>query len=157
MTFDPDNPNHDPELAEYDDAFDEAPMPEGGFREPPKGTYQAVVERAVVDHPEWADFPRLQLTCNIIVGDYSGCKLFPNQSFNPKYIQYLKGTLVKMGFDPPPRPSEIRGRLEEMIGSVLELFVAAKKEGQKYANVYVNGLVRAKGEPTGQDGDDIPF
>jgi hypothetical protein len=157
MTFDPDNPNHDPDLAEYDEAFDDAPMPGGGFRTVPNGTYQAVVERALVDHPEWSDYPRLSLTCNIINGDYSGCKLFPNQSFNPDYIHFLKGTLVKMGFDPPPRPSEIRGCLASMYGRVLEIYVAEKKPDQKYANVYVNSFVRMMDEPTGHNGSDIPF
>ena len=147
---------YDPEMEEYDEFFDKAEVPEDGFRDVPTGTYQAYVDRAVFDHPDWSDYPRLQLTCKIVAGEYSGCAVFPNANVNPKYIHFLKSMLIKLGLDPPPRPSEISGYLKEMLNRVLEVYVAPKKEDSKYANCYVNRFIRMMDNPSNTGSGDEP-
>jgi hypothetical protein len=142
---------YDPEMEEFDKSFDDAEEPEDGFREVPEGTYQAYVDRAVFDQPDWADYRRLQLTCKIISGPYEGATVFPSANVNPDYIKYLKAMLIKMGMDPVPRPSEILGRLPDMLNRILEVYVAKKKEGSKYANCYVNRFVKMLGDRTSDD------
>jgi hypothetical protein len=145
-------------MAQYDEDFDNAETPESGFREVPSGTYQAYVDRAVFDTPQWSHYPVLQLTCKITSGEYAGCAVFPSASCDPEYIHYLKGMLVKLGFEQPPRPSEIRGKLREMLDRVIEIYVAPKKEGKKYANCYVNRFVGMRDiEDNSAVDDGMPF
>ena len=89
---------------EYDNDFEKAEMPTFEIIKP--GNYCAYVDRAEFNQPDWSDYPRLQLTCKIIGGPYDGKVLFASADCNPKYIQYLKAMLVKLGFDPPPPPSK---------------------------------------------------
>lgn len=143
---------HDPQYEDLDGHFDAAEAPDTSFREVPTGTYQVYVERAVFDQPEWSDWPRLSLTCKIISGEYEGSAVFPGSDTNPEYIKYLKATLIKMGFDPPPSPSQLPYATKDMLDRVLEVYVAPKKEGSKYANCYVNRFIRMLDEkPSGSN------
>jgi len=146
---------------DLDESFTNAPDPEDGFRTVPPGTYQVYVDRATFDCPDWdPEYPQLKLTCKVVSGDFAGCAVFPSAGCNPEYIQYLKAILVKMGMDPVPKPSEIEGRLEDMLNRVLEVAVVANKKKPEYPKVYVNRFIRMMDEGESSqtnDDDEIPF
>ena len=127
---------------EFDDDFDNTEA-HTGLEQIPPGTYQVRIDRATFEVPDWegAEYPRLNLECKVIGGERAGGMVFPNADCNPEYIKYLKGMLVKLGFNPPPKPSEISGRLEEMIDMVLEVKVVANKKNPEYPKVYINRFV----------------
>ncbi len=135
MTFDPD-------MEQYDNDFDNAEAEEG-FRDVPEGTYQAYIDTVEFNTPTWANYPLLQLNCKIIGGDFDGLTVKPKAGCDPDYIHYLKSMLVKMGYEVPPKPSQIRGELEGMLNRVLEVYVAKKKPDSKFANCYVNSYIRS--------------
>lgn len=136
---------------EFDDSFDKAEA-EDGFRDVPTGTYQVYVDRATFEVPtyEQEGYPSLQLTCKIIKGDYSGSCLFPKAGVNPDYIHHLKSMLVKMGYETPPKPSQISGELTGMLNRILEVFVT-KKNDKGFSNCYVNSFVGMLGDGVNLD------
>lgn len=145
--------------SEFDDEFDRAPTAD--FQTVPPGVYQVYVDRAIFDQPDWADYPRLQLTVKILDGEYKGQALFPSGDCNPEYIKYMKGMLVKMGFDPPPKPSELNDeKLREMLDRILEVKVSANRTRPEYPKVYINRFLRWVGddpdEPPPHDDRDYP-
>jgi hypothetical protein len=150
MTYNPDeNQPYTPEdLADYDDDFRDAPEPENVFRDVPVGTYQAYVERATIEPPnQWSDHPRLKLVCKILSGEYQGAALFPDGSFDPEYIQYLKALTVKMGFD-FKSAGEIADSLDLMLDRVLEIAVVKRKSDPTKTNHYVNRFIRMLNDPS---------
>jgi len=128
---------------EFDHDYDNTEAHTGPMSVPP-GTYQVRVDRATFQVPDWegAEYPRLNLECKIMGGKYAGQMVFPNADCNPEYIKYLKGMLIKLGFDPPPRPSEISGVLGDIIDMVLEVKVVANKKNPEYPKYYVNRFVK---------------
>lgn len=138
--------------SEFDDDFDRAEVDDFQIVDP--GVYQVCVERAVFDQPDWADYPRLNLKCKILHGPFQGQLLFASGDCNPEWIKYLKGLLVKMGFNPPPRPSEIPDRLAEMVDRVLEVKVSANRQRPEYPKVYINRFLGMLGDPPIDSGAD---
>lgn len=139
---------------EFDEDFEKAEA--ASFQIVKPGVYQVVVEQAMFNQPDWADYPRLQLVCTILHGDFQGSRLFASGDCNPEYIKYLKGMLVKVGFDPPPKPSEIEENLHKMLDRVLEVKVSENIKRPEYPKVYVNRYVRMIHENPSDD-EDIPF
>jgi hypothetical protein len=128
---------------EFDDDYDNTEAHSGPEAVTP-GTYQVRVNRATFDVPEWSKegYPRLNLECKIMGAKHTGQMVFPSADCGPKGMPHLKAMMVKMQFDPPPRPSQIGGFLPDMIDMVLEVKVAANKQRPEYPKVYLNRFVK---------------
>jgi hypothetical protein len=152
-------PHNDYDLTEYDDDYRNAEAPDMSTDEVPPGKYQAVVERAYIDGPnDYSPWHQLKLTCKIVSGPHAGRALFPGGTFNPEYIQYLKGTVSKMGLDPAPKTaSDIQHALPDMIGRVLEIAVVSRKNNPEKRNYYVNRFVQMADSVDSDPGEDVPF
>ena len=148
------------DLSQYDDDYEKAETKSYG--DLPEGTYQAWVERAWIDTPEWAFHPELKLQCRVI-GERAGAVLFVQQSFDPEWIHHLKSTVATLNLEPPvTRASEVGERLEEMLYRVLTIKVVhkpSKKDPEKkFVNCYVQGFVGMKQELMGEgELDDLGF
>lgn len=145
MTYNPD------ELSEYDADWDSTKEPDNGYRDVKPGTYQAFIERAYIDLNDYDNCHQLRLQLSILSGEFSGCKLFCKNSFNPKPIEalngvapiaYLKSAISKMKLEPPvTSASEVGDRLDEMLDRVMEVTVKAGKD-PRYPKVYLNRFVK---------------
>jgi hypothetical protein len=151
-------------MAKYDEEYQNAEAPKYGLI--PAGKYQAWIEKAYIDYPEWSEHPQLKLECRIMSGDYHGKVLFVQQSFDPGFIQYLKATIEAMELDPEVKSaSEIEDRCVEMLYRVMEIRVVHKPNKKDpstpHVNCYVQRYIGMRDELMGADGDpeldELPF
>ncbi len=167
MTFNPD------ELDEYNDDYANA-SDGGDFPVVAPGTYQAWVERAFIDVNDYDKCHQLNLTLEILGGEFANAKLFVRQSFNPAVIiktakgswapiEFLKQTVAKLGLDPAPTTArEVGLSVPQMLDRILEVKVVANESRPEYPKVYVQRFVAMLNDPpkrttAADDLDDVGF
>ncbi|MFC1744845.1 DUF669 domain-containing protein [Candidatus Riflebacteria bacterium] len=110
----------------------------------PGGDYKTIIERA-----EWkktdAGHPYISIKCKIIEGDYRGKYVWKNLSFSTNaQAGHAKADIQNLGQDP--------ATLEEIdLDGFLDLSVIINvktntKDGIKYSNVYIKGMVKNQDE-----------
>ena len=155
------------DLSQYDGDYESAVAP--SFGDVPQGTYQAAIERATIEPSKFSNHPDFKLMCRIMSGKQQRKCLFIKQSFDPAKIKWLKATIASLDLEPRiERASEIRERLRDMTGRVLEIGVKHTPKDDGSGEVWVNCSVKQfvcwKDQAIEQmnasldaNGDEIPF
>jgi hypothetical protein len=149
------------DLEMYDDDFDNAEAPStDDFNAPvPEGTYRCLIQKAEIRHNKYMNVPELNLTLVIdgykeAGGNHSGRWLWNANNFGDKGMNYLKGTLAKLGYE--GKLSELANSLDTLLDLWVEVGVKHKtKDNKTFVNTYINRIVDAPG--VDDNGDEIPF
>jgi len=128
-------------LADFDDAYEQVEVPErkNNFEDLPDGTYDAKVD--VVDLKETKDgTPMLSIHFVVLVGKYSGRKLFKSLVFTRQSLPYVKADLALLGFVGKPSDLQDPEKRAMMLDRRVRLGVKTKadKQGGQRQNVYIN-------------------
>lgn len=147
---------------------DDAPVEQrGGYKELPddwEGPGECI--KAEFEEEEWRGEPVgvLKLTLRVNEGDFSGCRVWPKIlmtpfSGSPDWNQRSKESLKKCGIAnfPLKSPEDFENLSRELAttGRLIR-FRHLKREGEKYAKVYINGFegfIKQESDSS----QDIPF
>lgn len=156
-------------LAAMQDAFEGAPLPEGGYELPPDGDYQAVVERFDFFEANSNGHLFLKTEMRVSSGQHQGAYASTIHDVeDPDKLGWLKKHLTMLGVQDGPLGT-LTERLEPVAGAAVEIRVKTgpgkNSDGIPYRNVYINkriGAVPVGGaKPTAStkkpSDDDIPF
>jgi hypothetical protein len=151
---------NDVDLSQYDEAYEEAEVPERDeFEEVPDGTYQVKVERVELKHSKIREDggvttggnPMLKWQLRVLNPPYAGRMIFRhNMIMTAENIAWLKSDLVMCGLD-LEKLSHLEARLSELLDVQLEVKKVTKGD---FPNVYFNSRIDV--DAKGKD-DDLPF
>jgi|10_taG_2_1085330.scaffolds.fasta_scaffold00090_23 hypothetical protein len=125
-------------LAEMDDAFANAPAPDGGVTEVPDGDYQVVVKEAFLATSQTSGNHLLKWKLKVIGPRHRGATLWRNNVIARDKMQWLKKDLAVARLNLESL-SELETRVEELKGVVMD--VRVQKNGD-FLNVWLNRFVK---------------
>lgn len=149
-------------LFDFDDALDQEfqNLPdEPTSNEVPDGKYDVRVEKVSLDKPEdETKSPRLNWQLKVVKGKHKGRMLFKTNFISDKTVAFLKNDLLTAGLKLKSL-KELKGRLPELLDTLLAVTKKAQKNAPEYYNVFINSKLDEIDEddvPV-SDGEDVPF
>lgn len=140
-------------LAEMDEAFNEAEVQLDERSEVPDGTYQVAVDKVELTHSKSGN-PMLKWELRIVGGSHRKRKLFKNSVITRNSMPYFKKDLIVAGLV-LKNLSELETRIGELLDVQLEVKKATKGE---YSNLWINKKIDID-DPDGPQlgANDLPF
>ena len=146
-------------LKDYDQAYEDAEMPDGTGGALPDGKHTATITDSDIEESNWGS-----VQWSLRFENDQGSVRKWNALDNPERLGYVKADLAKLGYT---------GKLSDLdpssfVGCVCEITVQRKtrdSDGKVFTNVYLNAdtgrrddSVKAREPvPAGQSDEDIPF
>jgi len=151
-----DTPVTEADLAEFDEAYEQAEAQDDAFEPVPDGRYQVVVDRIELVRTSNGD-PMLKWTLRILAPTHKGRLLWRNNVMaSNENIKWLKQDLYTCGLQ-LQKLSDLPGHLEQLLNIVLEVTKRTRGENE---NIYFNRRI-VMADDTGAPGaamyDMIPF
>lgn len=129
------------DLTQWDEVYEEAA--EAGFK--PDGNYQSVIEGFELKRTKSSNEPMIAWSFGILVGEFSGQKMFKNAVLSDRAMPYIKADLKTVGLDDIKisdlSKPEVRARV---IGKQVEIqkkTTVKKETGEEFENIYIKHLI----------------
>ncbi len=147
------------DLAQFDDAFNGAAIPERKGPAPlPDGAYIARIDNIQLKHSKTSPAPVIELELLIHEGEFAKRRLWKNLAITANSLQYVKRDLAIMGFTSKLSDFEDVTKVSFLLDTLLGIGVKKKDNGQEiYINKRVGHLKDSQTAPAVAVSDKPPF